>query len=611
MLARETAASEGSAYAELTWVHGDDSSPAVVVRERPDGYMLALPGNLSIEGPLGALGVATPVSTFRRAVPVRSVDDPRREDGRQVFIQLVDVEAAWGLELRPAEDGDGYPTVDGSWGWPHGAGLVAASTVWIASSTGGGGAVTMPLSEYESLASEVTSPRPARGPGRADALLAPRGAGGAAGSATVPSGGGSGALRAVVPPGAPPPAATRLGGRRKAPAAAESEELLRDLLNELGATRDQLASFGARLTRIEADHPPPRRGSRPSADGARFSDVGAARARPMAAAVTPAAPAGGLVPKAGATAIPVRPGGADAWGPVLGFAARPPPRLRDPAVGADGAPDDEDEVEEWDEELPAAGTDPGSPDGELLRALASQSAALERLLRRDETRADPLLGDQGLSQSTSSGVRGALAREAMLEQLVSHPGRFSARVRGNMVRALGAVQAPGGVVDPLLFYERFGAFGESAARPYGYVSWALAHILQALWRNENERAADVAALLAVALEQVVLDSGRWDVAWVMSLLEEPPLPMMERPPQRTGIRTFPRTADQAWATAALAYIRELDTITTRRRELQSQPRGPRAPKKEPAVKEEGAPPKQPRRPRGRGGRGGGAGDHPE
>lgn len=63
---------------------------------------------------------------------------------------------------------------------------------------------------------------------------------------------------------------------------------------------------------------------------------------------------------------------------------------------------------------------------------------------------------------------------------------------------------------------------------------------------ENFQACrDTVALLAVMLEQAVLDGGRLDLAQILTLSDDPPV------------------------TTSLAFIKELDTITTKRLELVS------------------------------------------
>jgi len=88
-----------------------------------------------------------------------------------------------------------------------------------------------------------------------------------------------------------------------------------------------------------------------------------------------------------------------------------------------------------------------------------------------------------------------------------------------------------------------------------------------LWTQDYDRAADRAALLAVCLDQAVLDGGRWDLAWLLSLTEDPPSNVMHRRPERSVSRAYSLLADEAWTTSALAYLREVDVIVTRRHEL--------------------------------------------
>eukprot|EP00974_Lingulodinium_polyedra_P023966 2321073-Lingulodinium_polyedra.AAC.1 len=68
-----------------------------------------------------------------------------------------------------------------------------------------------------------------------------------------------------------------------------------------------------------------------------------------------------------------------------------------------------------------------------------------------------------------------------------------------MAARLGRTRAPGGAADPMVYLERFGAFGETPrGRRLGFLAWGLARVLQAAWNGEHESAADYASLLLVA-----------------------------------------------------------------------------------------------------------------
>lgn len=99
-------------------------------------------------------------------------------------------------------------------------------------------------------------------------------------------------------------------------------------------------------------------------------------------------------------------------------------------------------------------------------------------------------------------------------------------------------------------------------------------------------AKDVVALLAVMLEQAVLDGGRFEVAQVLTLQEDVPYTVFSARQGSVARRAFAPLADQRWVTVALAYLKELETISSKRVEMLSsqnfcswwrskQPNGPR------------------------------------
>lgn len=93
---------------------------------------------------------------------------------------------------------------------------------------------------------------------------------------------------------------------------------------------------------------------------------------------------------------------------------------------------------------------------------------------------------------------------------------------------------------------------------------------------ENIQACrDTVALLAVMLEQAVLDGGRLDLAQILTLSDDPPTSIFTNRQihQISRARAFAPLADQRWVTTSLAFIKELDTITTKRLELVSTSQG--------------------------------------
>ena len=70
------------------------------------------------------------------------------------------------------------------------------------------------------------------------------------------------------------------------------------------------------------------------------------------------------------------------------------------------------------------------------------------------------------------------------------------------------------------YWERFGGYGQF--KELGLIQYALAHICDALVRSDLNGARDYLALLIVGVDQANLDNNRWELAYRVMLLEEPP-----------------------------------------------------------------------------------------
>eukprot|EP00435_Cladocopium_sp_Y103_P069903 s107_g34.t1 len=87
-------------------------------------------------------------------------------------------------------------------------------------------------------------------------------------------------------------------------------------------------------------------------------------------------------------------------------------------------------------------------------------------------------------------------------------------------------------------------------------------------------ARDATALLAVTIDQAALDNGRFDLANLLSLQEDPPATVFSHKPPNmlSKARAFTPLASQQWVTVALAYLKELDIISAKRLELAAAPK---------------------------------------
>ena len=114
----------------------------------------------------------------------------------------------------------------------------------------------------------------------------------------------------------------------------------------------------------------------------------------------------------------------------------------------------------------------------------------------------------------------------------------------------------------------------------GVMQYALSFILDCAIREDLVGVQEYATLLAVGLEQAAQDQGKWDLAFQLMLLEDPPSQMWSYRgggvPQTGRARAFAPLCPQRWATVALAYSREIDFIQNKRLELGKRPPPPSA-----------------------------------
>ena len=119
------------------------------------------------------------------------------------------------------------------------------------------------------------------------------------------------------------------------------------------------------------------------------------------------------------------------------------------------------------------------------------------------------------------------------------------------------------------YLERFGGFGKH--RDLGCLQHQIMTVMDFLQVGNIPAARDHIALLAVTVDQAALDNGRFDLANLLCLQEEPPSTVFthKQASALSKTRAFSPLADQKWVTVALAYIKELDVITAKRLELTS------------------------------------------
>ena len=213
-------------------------------------------------------------------------------------------------------------------------------------------------------------------------------------------------------------------------------------------------------------------------------------------------------------------------------------------------------LQEQAEEYPAPG---GST---LAMAVLEQSRALTTLVSQLQSGGDPLLDAQTGSSGFSLGSKGAAGRERLQTELSNRSGNFFLAVAQNAWRRLKPAakmpqdipSAASGDFSMVTYLEKFGGYGGS--REMGLVQFSVAHIFDAALHEDWAGVREHVALTMTAVEQSVQDNNRWDLAYQLTLLEEPASQLWSyrQAAQNPRVRAFAPLCPQRWATVALAYL---------------------------------------------------------
>ena len=223
---------------------------------------------------------------------------------------------------------------------------------------------------------------------------------------------------------------------------------------------------------------------------------------------------------------------------------------------------------------------PAAEPQDMTAAILQQSQAMNALVAH--------LVNQDLDLASSStqsplSMRGASKRERLQADLANRSGNFFLQVSQNALRRIRPS-------DPLptrledmpskavfsKYLERQGGYAQ--CKEVGLTMWMLAQIADAMLVKDHKGAQELMALTMVTLEQVAQDGGKWDLAYVLSLQQDPPQALFtsKNAVANPRLKAFTPLCPQGWATTALAYLKELDVITQRRVEAAKPPKDPKA-----------------------------------
>ena len=245
----------------------------------------------------------------------------------------------------------------------------------------------------------------------------------------------------------------------------------------------------------------------------------------------------------------------------------PPPRTKigTPLKQSARAPDQEGFQ-------PSQHVPPGDPlSGGATHALIQQSQAMTALVAHLINQ-DSFM-DLSSGSSSSLSTKGTAKRERLQLELANRSGNFMLQVAQSAFRRMRPTDAlPTELKDFrnrslfTKFFEKQG--GCQSQRDLALSQWMLAHIADCLLSEDLKGAQELVALSMVATDQACQDGGKWDVAYLLSLLEDPPPGVFAARGKSTNPRlaAFSPICPQPWATTTLSFIKEMDLIATRRSE---------------------------------------------
>ena len=215
----------------------------------------------------------------------------------------------------------------------------------------------------------------------------------------------------------------------------------------------------------------------------------------------------------------------------------------------------------------------------MTQAIFQQSQAMNALVAHFIGNQDPLT-DLASSSSTSLSTKGAGRREKLQQHLANRSGDFFLQVCHQALRRIKPL-------DPLpeslkdlprkaifsKYMEKQG--GMAGQRDFALVMWLLCQIGDAMVAQDHKGAQELLAVTLVSVEQAAMDGGKWDLAYLMSLQQDPPQSIYTSRTSSTNprLRSFAPLCPQPWATTALAFVKEQDVIATRRAEASGAKKG--------------------------------------
>ena len=537
----------------LEWVSGDgldgaQEAIAFIIMKRAGGLLVALPVGIIPAEELDAAQHATDglvgPSTVLEVPGVVDEQDGEHPTGISLQVQVVDLDASSAAQFRVPEDLDDFVitfSAEDQFATPEASSLMAMSLSWLQTVTVRGSRFQdegFYSADAGTEQDRPVTPGPKRKPRRGQ-------------DGATPSG---------------PPTPGQALQKSKRPTTASLQASLDSVLATLPELSNSMKMLADRQTTLE---------------NKMTSQPGIARSL--------AQPLSSQVPTSTAASAPVR---------AVAQSLMAPPRTttRSSLMALQDTPQALAELEE---------EKPQTQGSDIARAMLAQSAALTTLVAQLTGSSQDPMAD--LQLPGGSGTRGSSGRARLQAELATHQGLFYDSVLRAMARRMSPTTTVDRSPQELLaagisgtrYLERFGGYGRQ--RELGLVQFQLMTALDFLMAENLGALKDTLALLIVCIEQAVLNSGRFEVAQILTLQEDVPSGVFtnRQLASTSRARAFAPLSDPRWVTTAIAFLKELDTITAKRTELLN-PSGGGASSSTTAANQPQAKPKAKRKGGGRG-----------
>lgn len=215
-----------------------------------------------------------------------------------------------------------------------------------------------------------------------------------------------------------------------------------------------------------------------------------------------------------------------------------------------------------EEELAEAIGQSSDPLHRLLALQMKQTAALASRLTSKQPldKITAVLGND--SGQSSSGVKGCVARDMYLKTMedIQTTGK---QILANAAADLGLApsQLHSGIMRE--YVERRMPLGDHRLLSH------MAQFLAVGWRwsfeQNNDMAMGLMARGLMMVEQIAIDQGRVQFAWLLAAMPDPNLQMIAMNKKRVGLRPYAKLACAPWVAGNIAFLKDLDYLENRLR----------------------------------------------